>query len=969
MDPHIRDNFYLLLGLSLEKEETDIGVIKAVIDAKMKEWSKRENNDPECRRYRAWFAQGKSGWVTILDAEERQKLFRAAKEHVDKELPDIIDLRNEKGYLSGDDLKEIAKYIGIAEAEVRRKLPQLRPNAVVNDEPKEGEVKLPKWFKYDEFVNWAELLMKAKVSSLYEFPKLELANKENPDPRTILTAIEARRKKLDLNRNKTPEEEAEKSALDKAAPYFQDEATKAEYDRMDPLIRYYAELKNAIDRCDKQKPVSAEYYQHIQRMVAGMNVSRDLALGFVWAYAQKNSRRILQAQVPLFPCPKCHVQNPITKRCQCGVNMTDATRFKRNMDGAALAMARGDWVDAQKWLNNVAGTLRDLPEYVAAQNRYNVARKKADDAADKRQRDSDLAATSAAAAFRQSEYDKADGFLIQLAAIDKDHPTLTDLRPKVRAKINEAETEATRIEKITSKTDQEREWIRFARSFPHHPHANALPVPQPPAEVKATVMESSIALSWKASPSPEISDYLVLRRNGGEPTYTVNDGWKLESKSCQAADVGPPPGQNLHYAVYARRGDKMSSPAHGQSAVLLTSKIEEAHAGPGDKQITLSWKMAKGSKGTRIEKLEAGKWITLASKSMNQVTHIDDKVTNGQTYRYRLRGIYLDTSGRELPSSETELPPVTPAEPPKAVVDLTAERINNESIVLTWTVPATGTRFALLAADHPPNNTKENTLAWADALALGKAISGLDSYSGRAEYHEKFTKCKFFIPITERNGIAVIGRTCQAMPFVPGVWNLKAKRAGDDLHVTWEWPDGCQECLVCYRVDRYPESPNDAGANKATVTQAAYRQEGVHVIRRVGGHDYYFAVFAYCKEPQGSAWSSPAYELFVGAQTTITYTLKKTGRLVFFRGGRKLAIRIADGSANLPPLVLVQQTGRQPLSRKDGQEVVKIDTNGKREHMVPLPKGCKSGLYVRLFVDRAEDERRYKILNPTDMRV
>lgn len=974
MDPRDRENYYLLLRLSLEKEETDEAVIRAAIKAMAAEWSKRETNSPDARRYRQWFNPAGPGEKAVLDPAQRTSLFQKAAKYVETELPIIVDLRcEEKGFLTKRDIEDIAKLIGIPDEEVRKRLPVLRPHVEINDGKVEVEEKLPKDFELGEFIEWCEILQRAGVGSLYDYrdkdrQDLCLVGKEKSPTGDVASLIDAMLKHLDRNRNKTAEEEAVVQALSKAKQkYFTDDVARKKHDAMDMLTKHFPVLRSAVDKCGATIPEKT--FQGIMKLITEIGAPDKLAKAFVWAYAKKTNRSIQRTPAPQVECPKCRdgIKVSITGSCKtCGVKMSDAFRCKSIISGAALAAARGDWVDARQRLDQVVEPLRDLPEYREVASDVEVLRKKDKEAAEKKRLAADKVAAEAQKAYGELRYYKANNALDGLEAIDASHKILI-LRPKIHAKIKEADSEVARIDKIAATMEQEKEWIRFIKLFPDHPRSSAVPPPRPPGEVKAAVEGLSVTLSWKASPSPEVEGYLILRQADGWPTEQNNDGWKHECDACQAKDAAPPPGQNLHYAVYALRGRKVSVPEHGQPIVILTAKVGDAHAEPGDGKVTLRWKRAQGSKGTRVEKKdkETGTWKHLVDRGEGRESYSDDDLINGHEYNYRLTGIYHDRHAKEVLGAGTEIS-IIPAEPPEPINDLHASRAGDSAVVLSWSPPPDkASRITILVSSLPSGSREGKVLSKTDAFSLGTPIPITDQGVGQTQYRESFKGRVYFIPITELNGMAAVGRSSVMSSVLP-VTDVRVEQAGSKIKIIWKWPSEATCARVLSRSDLAPQGIDDKRASLVggeDTTRAKYDKSGGLLLDRPTPGSFVHILVLSGVNNDGQTDYGPGVVIRYPS-AKISYCTRKQGGFLGI-GGHKKFILVMESQEPVPlrEMKLVLRKGGRPRSPDDG-EVIKIYEPGKRGNpptilsgtwLDPAPIARRENAFLGLFA-AATDE-------------
>ena len=971
----LKYDLYELLGLSVDPPETDPGkVLAAFKECEKKINSSSSTDDEDIKRLKRKFlkqdplSSNGGGWPRELAQLTLEKIFTeyantsappvfrqnvtelltscAAERRMNliQQIQSLAEELGDKGYLTAVEAANLAtKFSHLAKKTVddvfaKLKL-KVRDQAIsgVLEPVKPPDTSLPNPINQVQFEDIVKVADQLGANDIYAKPILDCV-----DTASIKALNEALEKMTaEINKNPLrPENSARKAFRESFKKIFASEETKKAFDSCWTRHRRDTKLKDKFRMMvmKGQRSIAEEDYLHAIKLAKKEGCTQAEAEWEVYYFFCKGQKLPFPLRKPVEPrqicpicrndetldtvicrqcgaplrvkCPKCTKDCHVSDRhCQCGFAVGSMPLAVKHLDAARQNLAKQDWDAAERDIN--------------------------------------------AALLYWPGNPKAEDLKAQVHAGRQHQAQQADAARKAQAKEAEAKRQA-----------QVQAWLAAMK---------------PPAQLAASPTSGhSIQLTWPPAsftgqqPPHGVMTYRVVRKANALPSAPGDGETLVETVELSHVDTTAVPGVIYGYAVYPCCQGIPSPRGAGSSKTMTPGGPPTVNStpAPDGNAVALSWKAAGQPAEIRIYQRRGG---PCPSPDSNTRPHhvVDGKTTewedtaldDGIVYGYRIRPMYRAADQSLVAGGDTVVQETPMTLPP--IVDALECTVEDGGLRVSWT-PLQDAEVRIYMGDKPLETDNRVIADGSPRLSSFCASSSVNQAAGWALFPGRHTRQIFFTPVVFKGRM---GRVCQAKAFISGVKNLRAKRAGDELHVTWEWPDGCQECLVSFRTDRFPESPDDTNANKTMVKRAGYGREDVHVIRRAGGHDYYFAVFACCTEPQGNVWSSPAHELFVGAQTTIVCTLKKKRKLPFFRGRQKLAIRIVDGAASLPPLVLVQRTDRHPLSRRDGQEVAKIDTKGKREHIEPLPEGCKPGLYVGLFVDRAEDERRYKILKPDDMRV
>lgn len=185
--------------------------------------------------------------------------------------------------------------------------------------------------------------------------------------------------------------------------------------------------------------------------------------------------------------------------------------------------------------------------------------------------------------------------------------------------------------------------------------------------------------------------------------------------------------------------------------------------------------------------------------------------------------------------------------------------------------------------------------------------------------------------------------------------DLLGELVGDELRLTWRWPDGPQieQCVVVWRVETWPDGPDGYSGHVFRVSRRSYElQDGLQLDVPPDLPLVYVRVYATLQESCRSGFETWLYS--PGDEPTSRRLIKRTSAVLahyFPRQGRTRAameLYTVDGGP-LPQLVVVH--GRSlPLRPAEGVEIASY-SGGETKWMLLLPDFDRSanGSWLRAF--------------------
>jgi hypothetical protein len=472
-------------------------------------------------------------------------------------------------------------------------------------------------------------------------------------------------------------------------------------------------------------------------------------------------------------------------------------------------------------------------------------------------------------------------------------------------------------------------------------HQRRLP-PGPVPAVRATVEETTVALTWTPTPTKvgEI-DYQVLRSGPGGGNAEV-----VVTADTTARDERPPVNVPLTYAVVARRSDADAAPTPALPVVVRPEPYA-AEMLAGDGVVSGRWRCPP--EAARVVVMRGDVPVNAGRESFR-----DHEVRNGTTYHYRLAAIYLDPDGGEVATPGVWMS-ATPAAPPDPIADLTLELdpAGTGRVLASYPAPAQGTAEILVLGSAPPW-PYGTVVPMAQVLEAAQRVTAVPRLDGpHREGLMLRAPTGVLLAVTVIGDVAAIGAHRRHVNLPPPR-DLVAERRGGTVVIGFDWPPGVTEVEVAHRVQPLRVQPPRGGladgadtnrkitpaevGEKVTVTRAAYDAQGGLRLTAPEG-----AAVEVTVRSTGLAGDTrltgPEVSTTVPGRQVVRYDLHRTGP----PWRRALVLTLTpDQPVRLPRLMLVLGDGKvMPQRVEDGETLVAwndLEVTGHTELTVPLPK-------------------------------
>lgn len=472
--------------------------------------------------------------------------------------------------------------------------------------------------------------------------------------------------------------------------------------------------------------------------------------------------------------------------------------------------------------------------------------------------------------------------------------------------------------------------------------------PFAPRSLQLRMDGESVVLSWAQGADAELN-YTVVRAEGRLPA-SISDGVMLADAVTETnyRDAQPPSAVRAGYAVFASRdGRVFSDPATAEITVLQTPSALHAESDLSSTQ--LSWSLPSSAAGAVISRLNPDGSSIETEVLRGSTLHIPD-LSTGARYRVSARAIYLFDSGREL--SEAVSIEVVPRGSASPVRDLHIEAEasdGRETLRASWS-EVDGFEVELWTF---PRNADIGEGTTADAARL-QALQGkrMTVHAGAARNGKTaaalpdLTEIVKIVPMTVTDdghlaGIAVVTGSA------PSASNIIAERFGDELRISWDWPNGDYLMELSWL---------DNGRSRTRrITRTRYRTEGGAVLSNAATVSQ--LRIATVVRVDDDDWMATPVPVQIAAHATTKkarYRMQIKKALIGGKVNCQIVVESDTIGFTAPAEVVLKRGSIMPYSPEDGEVVERIVLDfsaGKTSsHFVAVGK-AKSPFWMCLFTD------------------
>jgi hypothetical protein len=524
-------------------------------------------------------------------------------------------------------------------------------------------------------------------------------------------------------------------------------------------------------------------------------------------------------------------------------------------------------------------------------------------------------------------------------AVQRQYEQVENLRRTATADLREGREEqaAARL----------REALRLAGDLPELAHELATVPSAPVLGVTASADGAGVRIAWRPAPDHgEQTTFRVVRREGREPV-DVDDGREIPIRSGNSTtDDAPPVGRQLHYAVFARTaGRQWSRPASATVRVLppVTDLVIEG----GSNVVTGRWRVHPDVATVEVHRSEGipeglSKPMSTPMVVERNRAFRDETAVDGVQYYYTLIACYPPHNGGATQRCAPVV--VRGATRPEArpVAALTATPVADAGLQvrLSWR-QRPGSEIVIRRSPRPCPWVYGQLVTLAELAGYGVELDGTSTAKG-----ESMTLLasvppgrSYCVPFTLGTDGAVRGQDA-VVDLADPVRRVRAQRFGDDVRVTWRWPEMASAADVRW-----------AGGGRR-ITLAQYRDEGgcqVRGVPRVSRVE----VGAVIRGESGES-RSPLTSVDVEERLPqLSYQLRRRGHRL--AGGVTCVVTLS-GTEPVPgvTVIIVAATGHaMPRSAETGVELLRapvvIDPAAPVVLRAPVPRLPKP-YWLRCFL-------------------
>ncbi|WP_436525437.1 hypothetical protein [Actinoplanes sp. HUAS TT8] len=464
--------------------------------------------------------------------------------------------------------------------------------------------------------------------------------------------------------------------------------------------------------------------------------------------------------------------------------------------------------------------------------------------------------------------------------------------------------------------------------------------PSVPAVRAGTAAGDRVAISWTPSPARTGGLTYQVVRTRQRPAGSARDGEVIgRTDGNELADTKAPAGDDLHYTVFATRSEGVWSPGATAGPVSLLPEVTDVSAVADESSVRVTWTSRGDATGFTVLR-EPGATPVRAGRG----GFADEELTPGVEYRYLIRVNY------PAPSAGVTVT-ATPQAAPTEVPDLAVEPLPGQDpgrLRLAWTLPASGD-VTLRSAAHRPRWSRGTEVSGAELASYGKEVLGRrdPAANRRAALVLPMPAGRIFVTaFSVGGGRAIVGPTV-AVTNIGAVTDLRARRVGPVVRLSWAWP----EDVSLVRVRWWPEDGSPERAEQLDCWLRSYRDDGGLQIT-TGVRAVRISVATVSRDGEGETTGRPVGVRVGGSGVPVNYRFTQAG---VFRKTTRLELS-ADQECPLPDLVVVQSPGRVvPLRPDQGTPVARIPAQRLepgRPLTVEVPVQSARGPYrLGCFVD------------------
>lgn len=974
------ENFYLLLGLSIEPQEQDENKIENAINKKRNEWSMLRNHPTKAVKAKFYLSLvPEIKRVMLGNAYERKEEWKKAlriKKQEEKDkfklLDECIQFLCSKGTIFEEEVKSLESKFGtFSKDEImkRIKVPvhlnkKNSINKIVNEKKIDSTI-INKIKTNLEIVNAKSLYDFLKVSKDSPVGVLKMASKYKYDEIRKIAAKDA------INT-------ASSILQGLCDDIFKDEESKRAYDSSlkSESVKY---VEMVLEISASKGYVSSEEFDNLIANMIEDGIEKNEAKNYI-----KNicANKKISLQVPLnlsinfmqrcsicgsvnyrtakfcyncgsslkVSCPKCHkIVSSQNEFCDnCGTNIKNSIKASQLIADSERYVYSGNIEKAYFLISEAVSLCPENEKALKLMKSIKNKRIIILDREDKIQR-----------LIEKKQYYAAMKELIALKQINYSN-LVESLENLIGSKIGEVQKKLTKanefedketlddiyssILNICSDCDEALKWMT---KYP----------PEAPRFLRHKVVGDGININWDSNNLNKNVTYKVIRKMRTEPSSIEDGKFICETHENEITDYTAEPGQNYYYAVFAVRGGSIYSRTFSVvGPVMRIADVEDVEVECDCGKINLSWTSSTKTREVEVWRKEGelpskrGDGIKLNNVLLFGVEDVG--LTNGSKYGYLIISLYRDAKDHEI-ASEGVTCFGKPIVPPEVITDIKLSNIDNGVRVNFKRKSFSGKVYILYS--NEPFEFEEGQVIKRDKLSKidNKAVIKKE---GECDIKNIDDGVLFVVALTAEGNIASVGKQVH-ISFLKDVENLTGYILNKKIYLQWRWPEGIKKVVVGWRCDDFCDGVNDPKANYKEVNFDNYSKDAAFIFDKLNMTNYFFTVFTINGSKYVKRYS---YGKDCKIKNTgfmeIYYEIKRSKGIFGFSKGITFLLKNEFMDEDIPKYVLVANMRSEPSTVNDGDIVYK----GNEEKVVL--NDIDEGIFIRPFIELSKECEKYKFV-------
>ena len=444
----------------------------------------------------------------------------------------------------------------------------------------------------------------------------------------------------------------------------------------------------------------------------------------------------------------------------------------------------------------------------------------------------------------------------------------------------------------------------------------------PPAvsSVGAGAAADRVTVGWTPSAARTGAISYQVVRTRGRGARSATDGEVVgRTDGNEMIDEAAPAGDDLHYTVFASRAGGAWSEGATAGPVTLLPDVTGLDVTADESSVQATWTVRPDVAQVSVTRMPGGSPVPRAGRT----GFTEEGLNPGQEYRYLVRAGYPGPGGTVVLSAGLPVT-ATPQQAPRVVPDLAVEPEpgQEDRLRLVWTPPASG-EVVLRVAPHRPRWQRGAELTATELTSYGAVLPGRSERAAgrRAALIAALPSGRVFVTAFTVGGSRVICGPTVAVTSVAPVTELRARRVGPIVRLSWNWPDGASLARIRWWPGGAPDTAMPERAEQIDCWLRSYRDDGgAEIVAGLGPVDV--AVATVSRGPDGESTSMPAIVRVAGSAVPVRYEFIERG--VPFRRTTQIVLS-CEQPCPLPELVVVQLPGRvAPLRPEQGTPVARV---------------------------------------------